>query len=433
MNICLVEDHSFKDLYPLTKTRPVFRLRCGRYTNEERILKFFPGEIERVSYVVRSEIEQVCALKSEASSKASFDIPGEKSCLIFNGRVLFDEGSLKRILSNVDSHTPAIWLCENTWAAIFLPEEQPEPDINEILEGKVDLSFFRNQMYLDIPMISYPWDLVHHNSGMIHKDFLSMDRRATKLRYPPLPKQVAVIKGESLMIGSNTDLYPFVTLDCTRGPIIIGDNVTIESGAYIQGPVSIGDNCLVSANTKLYRNTTLGDTCKAGGEIGHSIMHGFSNKRHSGFIGNSYIGEWVNLGAGTNNSNMKNNYNKISVSRNGEKINTGTQFVGLFMGDHSRSAIGTQFNTATFVGVGCNIFGSGIPPKEVDDFTWGGIEGFDLYDFQKFVENANRMMIRREVQLSNEEKTLLKALHSCRSSVSISKREKVQSNGNPQG
>lgn len=429
MNICLVEDHSFKDLYPLTKTRPVFRLRCGKYTNEERILQFYPGIIDRVSYVVRPELEEVCKSKSKAPYEISFDIPGGEPCLLFNGSVLFDEGALERILSKVDRDAATIWLTENSWAAIFLPEGLPAVDINEIIEGNVDLSLFSNQMYLDAPMINYPWDLVRHNSNMICKDFVSLDKRATRLRYPPLPEHVAVVKGENLMIGSNADIYPFVTLDCSRGPIIIGDNVTIESGAFIQGPVSIGGNCLISANTKVYRNTSLGDTCKVGGEISHSIMHGFSNKRHSGFVGNTYIGEWVNLGAGTNNSNMKNNYNKISVTRNGKEIATDSQFIGLFMGDHSRSAITTQFNTATFIGVGCNIFGNGIPPKEVGDFTWGGIENFELYDFQKFVENANRMMIRREVQLSKEEKSLLKSLHECRSIVK--EREKVQSNGSP--
>lgn len=429
MNICFVEDHSFKELYPLTKTRPVFGLRCGKYTIEDRILTFFPGEIEQISYIVRPEIEQVCKKKSQDPDKVSFNIPEREPCLLLNGKVLFEEATISRILSKIDEQAPAIWLCENTWAAVFLPEVETGFDIYNLIEGNIDLSIFPNQKYLDVPIINYPWDLVQHNSRMIRKDYSSLEKRLTRLKYPPLPGQVAVLRGDNLMIGSNVDIYPFVTLDCSRGPIIIGDNVTVESGAFIQGPVSIEDNCLISANTKIYRNTTLGDTCKVGGEISHSIIHGFSNKRHSGFLGNSYIGKWVNLGAGTNNSNMKNNYNKISVSRDGEEIETGSQFIGLFMGDHSRSAISTRFNTATFVGVGCNIFGNGIPPKEIPDFTWGGIESFDLYDFQKFVENANRMMIRREVQLSNEEKTLLKSLHRCRSVVR--EHEKVQTNGSP--
>jgi hypothetical protein len=149
-------------------------------------------------------------------------------------------------------------------------------------------------------------------------------------------------------------------------------------------------------------------------------MHGFSNKRHYGFLGNSYLGEWVNLGAGTNNSNLKNNYNTIKVHVDGKRVDTGSQFVGLFMGDHCRSAIGTTFNTATFIGVGCNVFGNGFPPKYVEDFTWNCIERKEVYNFEKFLESAHRMMIRREVELTAEEIRLLKALYDSRNVVCIS-------------
>lgn len=428
MKVCLVEDDGFRDLYPLTKTRPVFGLRCGEFTLEERILEFFPQEIEQLNYLVRPEIEPLWEVKSPAQ-EVSFDLPTDGDRILLNGRILFDEQIFESIFSQLTLGVPCVWFCEDTWAAIYLPDGVPDIERNELF-GNLDLSPFSIQRYLDVPVITYPWDLIHRNSAMIRKDFASIIRRLTRLQYPPLPTQVSIQNPDQLLIGQNTEIYPFVSLDCSRGPIIIGDNVTIESGAFIQGPVSIGDNCLISANTKIYRSTSVGETCKLGGEISHSILHRFSNKRHSGYLGNSYIGEWVNLGAGTNNSNMKNNYNKISVTRNGKEIDTGSQFIGLFMGDHSRTAIGIQFNTATFVGVGCNIFGSSVPPQEIDDFAWGGIEEFDLYDFSKFVENARRMMIRREKELSKEEVSLLKALHERRSI--IGKENGIKSNGMPQ-
>lgn len=414
MKICIVEDQNYQKLYPLTKTRPVFDLKCGSFSLAERILKILSPDAETVHYIMRPELEPVWKLKNKANPRVSFGMPEKGRRLILNGRILFDQSSLEKILSKTDQNKSAIWLTDDTWAAMFVPQKYSAITAEELVNGDYDLSIFRDQTYLNTELIVHPWDLITHNSTMIRKDYAMICKRLNKLRFPPLPDNVAILKGKNLKIGKHAEIYPFVTFDGTRGPIIIGDNVTIEAGAFIQGPVSIGDNCLISANTKIYQDTTLGNTCKVGGEISHSIIHGFSNKRHSGFLGNSYLGEWVNLGAGTNNSNLKNNYNKITVSRNGEEIDTGSQFVGLFMGDHSRSAISTTFNTATFVGVGCNIFGDGFPPKHVDDFTWGGIQDSGLYDFQKFIQNARRMMIRREKELSDEEVTLLRALHHCR-------------------
>lgn len=421
MNICIVEDQNYQKLYPLTKTRPVFGLRCGRFTLEERILNIMSPHTDKIHYIMRPELEAVWKSKNKEGTEVTFGIPEAGERLILNGSILFDQSVLEKILSQAEKNKSAIWLADSTWAAVYLPPEATAVTEDELIDGKLELSMFHDQIYLKTESISYPWDLNTYNSFLIRSDYSYICEQLDRLRIPPLPSQVEIMKNENLVIGEFAEIYPFVTLDCTRGPIIIGDNVTIESGAFIQGPACIGDNCLVSANTKIYRNTTLGNTCKVGGEISHSIIHGYSNKRHDGFLGNSYIGEWVNLGAGTNNSNMKNNYNKITVSLNGEEIETGSQFVGLFMGDHSRSAIGTTFNTASFVGVGCNIFGHGFPPKQIGDFTWGGIQKSDLYDFSKFIENARRMMIRREKELSEEEITLLKSLHHCRKTNGHSK------------
>lgn len=428
MKVCIVEDQGYKALYPLTKTRPVFGLRCGRFTLEERILKVLAPHTQTVHYLMRPELEQVWKLKNKAVTGISFGIPGDGDRLIINGRVLFRDVALEKLLAKAEQTESMIWLVDDTWGAVYLPGNFGAVPDNALIDGKFDTGLFSKQGYLDLKVIKYPWDLVTHNSAMIREDFSFLSSRLNRLRYPPLPKQVAIMGGKSLIIGKYSEIYPFITFDTTLGPVIVGDNVTIESGAFIKGPVSIGNNCLISANTKLYPNTTLGDTCKLGGEISHSIIHGFSNKHHSGFLGNSYIGEWVNLGAGTNNSNLKNNYNTITVHLNGEQVETGSQFIGLFMGDHSRTAIGARFNTATFVGVGCNIFGAGLPPKYVDDFTWGGIEQADLFDFQKFLENAKRMLIRREVELSDAEIKLLKSLHEYRTVIKT--QEKVANNGN---
>lgn len=414
MNVCIVEDNSFKNFYPLTKTRPVFGLRCGRYTIEERILNILGPRVEHVHYIMRPELEAFWKTRNQASCCVNFDLPDKEGALFLNGRVLFDKDSLETILKKMEANQSFVIRDGNCWISLYLHDRIPDFTSDDLMSCKSDFTGIENQEYSDHALISYPWDLIRYNSAMIRKDFTFIKNDLKKLPVPPLPEQVAVLKTRNLIIGSYSEVQPFVTLDAREGPIIIGNHVRIESGSYIKGPVSIGDDCLISANTKLYGNTTLGETCKAGGEISHSIIHGFSNKKHSGFLGNSYLGEWVNIGAGTQNSNLKNNYNTISVQLNGELVDTNSQFIGLFMGDHSRTAVGTQFNTASFVGVGCNIFGGGMTPRYVNDFSWAVNSEADIYDFPKFVNNARRMMIRREIELSIENIELLSRIYKSR-------------------
>lgn len=423
MKICLVEDHTYRNLYPLTKTRPVFGLRCGRFTLEERILNILGFRVERTHYVMRPELVPVWKTRHKATNCIDFQLPEEKGFLYLNGRVLFDESSLEKIVNRTKAGKSFVIRDGDCWIAFYLPDRAPDFSAEELINGRIDYSDFETQEYEDQAIITYPWDLIRYNSTMICKDFVFVRKNLTRLPVPPLPTQVAVLKPRNLLIGRFTEVQPFVTFDAEEGPVIIGNNVRIEAGAYIKGPVSIGDDCLISSNTKIYNNTTLGNTCKVGGELSHSIIHGFTNKRHNGFLGNSYLGEWINLGAGTNNSNMKNNYNTISVQVNGEVIDTNNQFIGLFMGDHSRTAIGTQINTSTFAGVGCNIFGNGLTPKKIDDFTWGGIQQNEIYNFQKFINNAHRMMIRREVEMNIEEINLLNRIHQLRL---ISKKSQIE-------
>lgn len=435
MNVCIVEDQGYKNLYPLTKTRPVFGLRCGRFTIEERILRVLDPYIERVHYIMRPELEGVWKHRNCASTSIDFSIPARGNNLFINGRVLLDEKVLQEIIQNIQQKRPFVWKDGEQWIAIYHPEGSPCFTAEDLKTGTLDLSGIEAHSFRDQAFILYPWDLIRYNSNMICKDFLFIKKQLKRLMYPPLPENVVIFKRKSLIVGRYAEIHPFVTLDCSEGPIIIGDSVKIEAGSYIKGPASIGADCLISANTKLYNNTTLGTTCKVGGEISHSIIHGYSNKRHSGFLGNSYLGEWINIGAGSTNSNLKNNYNTVSVRINGEKVDTHTQFIGLFMGDHSRAAIGTRFNTATFVGVGCNVFGSGLTPHHIDDFSWGGMEYTEIYNFQKFINNAYRMMIRRERELAKAELELLyrlyksSSVHSLQRDVIETGTKKKSSNG----
>jgi UDP-N-acetylglucosamine diphosphorylase/glucosamine-1-phosphate N-acetyltransferase len=172
------------------------------------------------------------------------------------------------------------------------------------------------------------------------------------------------------------------------------------AGAVIEGPAAIGAKATVKMLARLYEGTTVGPLCKVGGEVEASILHACSNKQHDGFLGHSYVGAWCNLGAGTNTSDLKNNYAPVRVSIEGREVDSGQLFVGLTMGDHSKAAVSTMFNTGTVAGVGCNIFGADFPPKDIPSFTWGGRGGLVEYDFDKFCRTAELVMARREQRLT---------------------------------
>jgi UDP-N-acetylglucosamine diphosphorylase/glucosamine-1-phosphate N-acetyltransferase len=207
-------------------------------------------------------------------------------------------------------------------------------------------------------------------------------------------------------------------LNTTTGPIYIGHNAEIMEGSLIRGPFALCDNSTLKLGTKVYGASTIGPHCKIGGEISNVIFQSFSNKGHDGFIGNSVIGEWCNLGAGTNSSNLKNNYGEIS-SYSYEKlaeVETKQQFMGLFMGDHSKSAINTLFNTASVVGVSVTVFGADFPPKFIPSFSWGFSQPFVEFKFEKAIEAANNMMERRSLSLSEVDVKILNYLSTSKKS-----------------
>ncbi len=219
---------------------------------------------------------------------------------------------------------------------------------------------------------------------------------------------VYILNKSEVFIGKNTEIKPGVVIDAESGPVYIGEDVTIEPNSVIQGPAFIGNKSIVRLNAKLREGTNIGEVSRIGGEIENSIIHSYSNKQHEGFLGHSYLAMWVNIGADTNNSDLKNNYGSVKVYINGELVDSGSQFVGLTMGDHSKTGINTMFNTGTVVGVSCNIYGSGIPPKYVPSFSWGGADMLTTYDLERSLEVARRVMARRNVSMTPAEEKLFR-------------------------
>jgi UDP-N-acetylglucosamine diphosphorylase/glucosamine-1-phosphate N-acetyltransferase len=253
--------------------------------------------------------------------------------------------------------------------------------------------------------VEHTWDIFSKNDAAIREDFeLLTEGRKSQ----PIPKSVNTIAKENIFIEEGAKLE-FVTLNASTGPIYIGKNAEIMEGSVIRGPFAICEGAGVKLGAKVYGATTVGPYSKIGGEVNNSVLFGYSNKGHDGFLGNSVLGEWCNIGADSNNSNLKNNYEEVkSWSYETEAFEkTGLQFCGLMMGDHSKCGINTMFNTGTVVGVSANIFGAGFPRNFVPSFSWGGAAGFTIYMTKKAFETARLVMSRRGVDFDEKEAAIL--------------------------
>ena len=252
----------------------------------------------------------------------------------------------------------------------------------------------------------YSWDFVHENADEIAADFSQATYGVNAVSKEI--NGVHLMAAENIWIAASAQIDPGVVIDARNGPVYIDEDAHIFPQATIIGPAYIGRNTLVNIGAKIYEGTSLGEFCKVGGEVKESIIHSYSNKKHDGFLGRAYLGQWVNLGADTNNSDLKNNYGSVRVYVNGKEVDSGSSFVGLTMGDHSKSGINTMFNTGTVVGIMCNIFGSDFPPKWIPGFSWGGSAGLTEHDVERGLAVAKKVMDRRKVTLGPAEEKLIR-------------------------
>ena len=399
MKIILFEDENYRDLLPLVYFRPVWELRCGIFTLEEKIRHSFP-EIP-MNYRSRRYLQDYYLNKKEV-----FAPEKNEEYLFINGRILFKQ-LYKKILHELDTDT--LITSSDAVAAFKINGDALEelkidglPDINQ-MAGKF------KALNAELNLINYPWDLIDKNGSEIENDFEQLDRNNDgKISND---KTVHLLNRKYIYIGQNTRIMPGVVLDAENGPIWIDDQVKIMANAVIEGPVAIGKSSIIKIGAKIYENTSIGPVCKVGGEVEETIIQEYSNKQHDGFLGHSYLGAWINIGADTNNSDLKNNYGEISVYLNNRNVETGHRFLGLIMGDHSKTAINTMFNTGTVVGVSSNIFGSGFPPKYIPSFSWGGSGGIREYNFDKAIEVAEIVMNRRNVPFTVRTKNLFREVN----------------------
>ena len=283
----------------------------------------------------------------------------------------------------------------DTMVAFFSLEDQ-EIDIDTLEVYQLEATVLK---------VETTWDIFSKNGAAIKADFDLLTAERTSA---PIPENTVAFNPEAIFIEEGAKL-PLCVLNATDGPIYIGKNSEIMEGSMVRGPFALCEGSTLKMGTKIYGPTTVGPHSKVGGEVNNSVFFGYSNKGHDGFLGNSVIGEWCNLGADTNNSNLKNNYAEVRLwSYETENFaKTGLQFCGLMMGDHSKCGINTMFNTGTVVGVSANIFGSGFPRNFIPSFSWGGAKGFTTYLTSKAFEVAQVVMKRRGLELSTQDSAIL--------------------------
>lgn len=378
MNYILFDGTVRNALLPFTFTRPVADIRVGILTIREKWEKY-------LGYTTTTLTEEYLMDK--------YPMVEMEENIMINASFLPTDVLVEMVESLEENQ--AIFYGDEV-IAFYTKDTQEEVDFDayEAIEYTEECLRIEN-----------PWDIFKNNDAAIREDFelLTADRVSQ-----PIPSSVNVIAAENIFIEEGAKLE-FVTLNASTGPIYIGKDSEIMENSVIRGPFALCEGAQVKLATKVYGATTVGPHSRIGGEVSNSVLFAYSNKGHDGFLGNSVLGEWCNLGADTNNSNLKNNYEEVklwSYEKEGF-VKTGLQFCGLMMGDHSKCGINTMFNTGTVVGVSANIFGSGFPRNFVPSYSWGGASGFTTYITKKAFETARIVMSRRNVEFTEQDAAIL--------------------------
>ncbi|MCF8218209.1 MAG: GlmU family protein [Bacteroidales bacterium] len=377
MNLVLFDDHLIRQqLKPLTFTRPISELRAGILTLREK---------------AEAHLNMKASWLTEDYLQKKFPVSEGSDYLLVNASTVITP-VLAEALHQL-KHGEMLQHKERTIAIRC-------KDINMHNFSKT-ISFDKEEVLF----IENPWELFSNNEQLIKQDFqyLTKDRTSESL------SKTNIVTGEGEIFIEENAQVEGAFINASKGPVYIGKDAEVMEGAKIRGPFAMCEHSVLKMDAKIYGATTLGPYAKIGGEVNNCVFQGYSNKAHDGFLGNSVIGEWCNLGADTNNSNLKNTYDEVKLWSYPEKhfINTGLQFCGLIMGDHSKCGINTMFNTGTVIGVNVNIFGTGFPRNFIPSFSWGGAQGFKKFNLKKAFQVADSVMSRRGIELDDTEKEIL--------------------------
>ena len=391
LNIILFDTDARGHLLPLTATRPTGELRLGILTLREKWERHLRGS---VSYITQEYLQQ------------KYPIHIEEENLIVSGNIVPDEALCRRM---EQIQLGEALLRDGELVAARLKESQIETLIDDEELGQLH----GTELEADFPLtqVNHLWDFAPLNGAALAADFALLTAGRHSQTISITNQLVGPIQNVFVEAGVKMECC---ILNVSAGPIYIGENAEVMEGSMLRGPISIGANAIVKMGAKIYGPTTIGPGCRVGGEVARSILLANSNKGHDGFLGDAVLGEWCNLGADTNNSNLKNNYSEVKLwDYETERFEqSGQQFVGLIMGDHAKCGINTMFNTGTVVGTFANLFGAGYPRNFIPDFAWGGPDsGYRSYKLEEAYTTASTVMARRQVAFTDLDRAILQHVY----------------------
>lgn len=381
MTYNLFDDEARFRLLPFTHTRPIADIRCGILTMRERWELLLSSSTGTWTTSYLNAVFPIHKSNSE-------------TCLI-NARV-FATSNLCQQINQLQSGQKLMH-GDTIIAAVISETNLDYNNFNALISSLNTVAYDA-----EIQQLSQVWDIFTMNGKAIHQDF---DLVTANRKSVPIPEMVTVVGAEKVFIEEGAIINAGCIINATTGPIYLAKKAEVLEGCMLRGPIALGENAVLKMGAKVYGETTIGPGCKVGGELSNVVFFANSNKGHDGYLGNAIIGEWCNLGADTNCSNLKNNYDMVKIwdEHTNKPIRTGTQFCGLMMGDHSKCGINTMFNTGTVVGVSANIYGGDFQEKFIPSFSWGSAQESETYNFKKAMDTAKRMMSRRGCSLSEEE------------------------------
>ncbi len=397
-NIVIFEGENHHNFYPFNIMHPVWELRCGSLRLFEKIkikypdinLKFIGRELHTKSFIKRFNFDN----KMNISGKT----------LLINSQVI-PNAEFFRLINDITENTKITFNGKNAGYVIN--------DIkNSINDNQLDIKTIENENFREfsaekIDYLDWIFEALDYNASEIENDIELMRSILKNPDTNDFPNAY-LINQNNIYIGKNVKIAPGCVLDATEGKIFLGDNVRIMPHATIIGPVSVGENSTIKIGAKIYEDSSFGEWCKIGGEIENTIIQSYSNKQHEGFLGHSFVSEWVNLGADTNNSDLKNTYGNIKIRMEDRIIDTGRMFMGLLCGDHTKSSINAMFTTGTVAGICGIVVREWFMPNFIRSFSWGGKNDSPQYHFKKAIETAKIVMQRRNKILTPEEIELMK-------------------------
>ncbi len=453
-SVILFEDHTAQNFRPLSWSLPVYEVPCGLFNLRERVqLLVDQGEISSALHLLpRSYLVPLQSLSLDDASCVGVDrcLAADLDDVLFlSARLVPDHAALKDLIndlprgaSRADAHGLLVWRTDgdearsaltswrawdlacaeqNAWSGFNAKAEPWTPGPSISGDAAVGLGHLWDLIHLIGQAIRFDAEIVTEGSSGQMPDRSTFGAvpavpgphvlAGGRLTSPvTLPSGVSITNAGNVWLGEGVTLSPGVVIDATDGPVIIDRNVSVLPHVYLEGPLYLGCGVRVKAGATIYGETAIGGLCRVSGEIAESQLLPYMNKQHAGFLGHAVVGGWVNLGADTTNSDLKNNYGPIKVNFGQGPIDTESRFVGLMMAEHAKSAIGTTFNTGTTVGFSSNIFAAGFPRTCLRNFTWGDGRGRRIYDVDRAIEVARIVMARRDCRFTDAHEAMFRRL-----------------------